>query len=397
VACIDKTGATVADGLCTDAKPIADQICNSQSCSTTTIGNWLLGTWSNCSLSCGTGVQSRTVDCRNSTGVISENQCSQPKPDMQQNCNTQDCPKNLVSKTKTVTVAPDVNQVDILLVIDDSSSMAVDNAKLASRLYGFVTDLSVANLDWQMCVTTTDVNYYSGHPIYWSSLPAGVSSYILKKSTAPNLGVVFQQTISDLGSGYSNDEQGIRASILSMRFNGTSNCFRPQAALAVIVISDEDERSVGGNKTLSAIQYKALGADNLPATFIQTVTSTFNSAGFEKKYTFNSIITKDNTCLTLQNKQESPGFIGAKYIELSNNTKGGVGSICDTDYSSNLKYFKEAIQTSVSQIKLECVPYGSYAVAVPQGYTYTASGDTLTFNPVLAVGTTVNISYQCQM
>lgn len=59
--------------------------------------------------------------------------------------------------TTSHTVQSNQNKVDLLLIVDNSSSMNVDNLKLAERLNNFVTQLESSSIDWQMClVVTTD-------------------------------------------------------------------------------------------------------------------------------------------------------------------------------------------------------------------------------------------------
>lgn len=295
-----------------------------------------------------------------------------------------------VTRTKSITVSPTMTQVDILLVVDDSSSMAQDNAKLAARMSTFVGELQAVNLNWQMCVTTTDTNYYAGRPLVWS----GAGSHILTKNSG-NVNAIFQQTIYDIGSGFSNDEQGIKASTLSVLGNGSTGCYRPQAALAVILISDEDERSVGGVYNLSSAQYKALEAQNYPQNYVSTVASTFNSNGFVKKLAFNSIVVTDAACEAAQDAQGTSSFIGKKYIEASNITAGGIGSICASDYYSSLNLFKIGIQNSVSSVNLDCVPLQTPTTNLPAGYSFTLTGNKMVFNPALQEGLTVTITYRC--
>jgi hypothetical protein len=400
VACINTQNQPLPDPLCKEEKPATMQTCNTHSCNpnetptptpTSTpnpdIAAWNLGTWGNCSVSCGGGTRTRTVECRKNSGVVSDSLCPPPKPAVSEDCNTQTCPPNTVTKVKTVTVPASQNQVDILLVVDDSSSMSADNTKLANRLNGFVTALGSANIDWQMCVTTTDVSYYEGRPLYWS----GLTSRVLNKNSG-NLATIFQQTIYDIGSGYSNDEQGVKASILSVLNNPIYPCYRTGAALSVIIISDEDERSVGGNSSLSSQQYKPLGTQNYPATYINTVKAVF---GADKRFAVNSIVVKDNSCRNIEDAEGSLSFIGTRYIELADLTGGKNGSICDSDYSTNLNYFKDVITNTVSGFDLECVPYGAANVSLPEGYNYTISGNHISFTPVLPSGTTVTVTYQC--
>lgn len=283
-----------------------------------------------------------------------------------------------------------MTSVDVLLVMDDSSSMAQDNAKLAMRMSGFVASLQAANLDWQMCVTTTDVGYYSGRPIIWS----GTGSHVLNRNSG-NLNAIFQQTVYDIGSGYGNDEQGIKAATLSVLGNGSTGCYRPQAALAVVLISDEDERSVGGVYNLSSAQYQPLTAQNYPANYVNTVASTFNSGGFVKKLAFNSIVVTDSACEAAQDAQGTSSFIGKKYIEASNMTAGGIGSICASDYYSSLNLFKINIQNAVSSVDLDCNPLQT--PTVNPAYAFTLTGNKMVFNPAIQEGATVTITYRCPL
>lgn len=385
VSCVNKNNQAVPEDRCKEAKPASTQACNTQGCT----GNptWNVGHWGSCSAACGGGMQTRTVECRDTSGVKPDSACTDAKPATEQACNGQACACTPTDKTLNLTVPTDSNKVDILVVVDDSSSMTPDNQKLAERLNGFVSDLQTNNMDWQMCITTTDVGYYEGRPIVWS----GTSARVINKST-PNLSSVFQQTIYDIGSGYSNDEQGIKASILSILNNPVYPCYRTNAALATIIISDEDERSVGGNESLSSQQYHPLGAQNYPATFVNTANAVF---GAGKRMAVNSIVVRDNLCKQVQDPQGSPSFLGVKYMELSNLTSGTIGNICDNDYSTNLKYFKDAILNTVSGVDLACVPVGTPVVTLPAVYTWSISGNRITFTPALSVGTPLTVNYKC--
>lgn len=392
VSCINTQNQPLPDPFCKGEKPPTIRPCDMVGCGATptpnpTTADWNKHPWQACSSSCGGGTHIRIVECQNSTGVVADSLCPIPKPDVSEACFDRACPTNTVTKVKTVTVPAAQNQVDILLVVDDSSSMSADNANLANTLGGFVNALAAANIDWQMCVTTTDVGYYEGRPIKWS----GLDSRVINKNSG-SLSSIFINTIRDIGSGYSNDEQGVKASVLSVLNNPVYPCYRAGAALSVIIISDEDERSVGGNQSLSSQQYQPLGTQNYPATYINTVKAVF---GADKRFAVNSIVVKDNSCKIIEDAGGSLSFIGTKYMELADLTGGKNGSICDQDYSANLNYFKDVITTTVSGFDLDCTPYGAANVSLPSGYYYTVAGNHITFSPVLPAGTTVTVTYQC--
>lgn len=388
VVCVNQDHQPVPEDRCKEKKPDSVVSCNAHSCPPGDTPKWTWTDWNplNCP-ACGGGKQTRIVECRDSTGVKPDSSCTDSKPSTENICNAPACTCNAINKAFNQVVPADNNKVDILIVMDDSSSMSVDNLKLAERLNGFVTDLQGSNLDWQMCITTTDVDYYEGRPIVWS----GTTTRAINKST-PNLSTVFKQTISDIGSGYGNDEQGIKASILSILNNPVYPCYRNGAAFTSVIITDEDERSVGGNQSLSSDQYRPLGVQNYPATFINTANAVF---GPGKRMAVNSIVVKDNQCRQAQAPQGSPAFIGVKYMELSNLTGGGIGSICDSNYSTNLKYFKDAILSNMTSVELECMPSEEPVVTIASGYTWSRSGKTIKFNKALPAGSNITINYKC--
>ncbi|MGZ3689886.1 MAG: hypothetical protein ACXVAX_00195, partial [Pseudobdellovibrio sp.] len=309
-----------------------------------------------------------------------------------------------VTYQKTVTASD--NKVDILLVVDDSNSMLSDNMKLAQKLEGFVKDLSTSGLDWQMCATVTrwqDDN--PDHIAYWG-LSRKWINYIGSPQWVLNAGAnnpfpIFNDTIQAIGAGWANsdDERGIKAAWWNMEYAQYNFCYRPDASIATIIISDEDERSVGGNP--SEVYYdgelKPLEADDYPQSYITKVKQQF---GENKRFTFNSIIVKpgDATCMATQDASGSKSHYGYKYNELSQLTGGAVGSICDDDFSTNLYYFKDKIVNTLASLPLECAPVGQVTVTVtPTMGSFTTSlvNNTIVFNPAIPAGRTVQLDYKC--
>lgn len=321
------------------------------------------------------------------------------------------------------TVVPaNPNQVDILLIIDDSGSMKADQTKLANRLSGFASLLESASvpMDWQMCVTVTrdqaiNGKYYWGASVVWEGYtpPANTLPWVLKKGTS-GLNTIFTKTIDAIGAGVagSGDERGLKAAYHHF-YNGdpdsgVSKCYRKGAAVAVIVISDEDERSVAGDCSRlksdmreDPATCKALENEDLPATLLAQAKTIFGS---NVRFTFNSIVVGDATCEHDQDTtpddsgNRSPSHQGTKYLEMSNLTNGGVGSICAADYSANLNLFKDKILNSLSSLTLECSPLpGTLVVSVDGTVTnaYTLTGAVLNFNNAIAEGKTVALTYKC--
>jgi hypothetical protein len=84
--------STVPDTSCTSPVPLRSQACNTQTCLD---GQYSYGTWSTCSVTCGGGGQTRTVNCVSSTGVAypDNTHCAgTTEAATQQVCNTATCP-----------------------------------------------------------------------------------------------------------------------------------------------------------------------------------------------------------------------------------------------------------------------------------------------------------------
>lgn len=313
--------------------------------------------------------------------------------------------------SKSEFVAYGNKQVDFLLVLDDSASMLPELKKLAARMTSFVTSLDASNLDWQMCVTTTRGSLVNGRMVYGTPLSwknyhpkDGITNTVLKKG-ALNLPMIFNSTVDSLtiGGGYSGDERAIKATHENFLNAGTNNCYREGAAISVIVISDEDERSVGGVKenlkpTDSSSAFQPLEPEDLPSNLVDQAKSSF---GETVRFTFNSIIVKpgDRACEAEQDRDTSPSHFGFTYYEASQLTDGGVGSICDEDYGANLNTFRDKIVNSLSTLKLECeAEPNSMEVKVEGAHVsgLKVEGKSLKFTYPLIEGTKVDLRYECK-
>jgi len=315
-------------------------------------------------------------------------------------------PEEYRTVTYTKNVLATDNKVDILLVVDDSNSMLSDNRKLADKLQGFVSGLTNVGIDWNMCVTITRAQDVAGNgTLYWGASRnwvnyLGSPKWVMKSgATDPNS--IFKSTIEAIGAGWAgtDDERGIKAAYWHAEYANYNNCYRDDASLSVIMISDEDVRSVGGDP---AYQYYSgellpLDTDDLPANYINKIKQKF---GMNKRFAVNSIIVKpnDSKCMSMQDADGSKSHYGFKYAELSTLTNGSIGSICDEDYSQNLNYFKERIVNTLGSIPLECIPVGSVDVKLTpsmNNVSISVQNNSLVFNPAVPVGYKIDLKYYC--
>lgn len=306
-------------------------------------------------------------------------------------------------------ISESANKVDILLVIDDSKSMLEDNTKLSQKLEAFVKDLTRAGLDWQMCATVTrwqddnpEKKSFWGLSRKWSN-HIGNPQWVVNAG-ANNLNAIFNDTVQGVGAGWENsdDERGIKAAWSHLDNAKFNSCYRADSALATILVSDEDVRSVGGNASFSYYEneLKFLEPEDQPQSYVLKVKQ---DLGFDKRFTYNSIIVNpaDTKCLALQDANEkSKSHYGQKYAELAQLTNGTVASICETDYTFSLKRIKTSIMTSMASIPLECAPVGDLKISVTPtmgGFSAHLSNNTLTFNPAIPAGRKVNLNYRCSV
>jgi hypothetical protein len=283
-------------------------------------------------------------------------------------------------------------KVDIMVIDDNSASMEVEQAKMGQKFASFVAELST--LDWQVGITTTDCS--TGQwGICGSLLPmAGTPSYILTPTVA-NFATVFNNTIQRpetvdcvaRGACPSGNEQGLLAAMTAMDKRTTDNAgfFRDGAALAIVVLTDEDEQS-----TAPATATK-------PQAVVDKFNTTFGNTKKLKAYAI-TILQGDAACLKMQQDQQGGiGAPGSYPIGLANLTGGKSESICEADYSGILKAIGDDLRTVTSAVTLTHTPTaGTVSVTFTpnQNITFTVSGNTVLFNSPVPKGTQISVTYQ---
>lgn len=269
-----------------------------------------------------------------------------------------------------------IKKVDVLWVVDNSGSMAEEQANLAQRVSSFVSQIS--GMDWRAAVTTTDLYKHNGTLLPIKNLTSKyyVDSTMNTQTAQSNLGATIQ-----MGTGGSASEQGIAATynaILQRTTSPNSTFFRDDAALAVIVISDENETGTG--------------TANIPANLVSLVKSQWPS----KNFSFSSIVKTDSNCLGAS--------IGTKYMELSRLTGEGlagggvIGCVGDTDYTAVLSKIGGSVQNINNTLRLDCEPYKNQVSVTVGGKaysgTYSISGSILSFSQTPPDGT-YSVAYKC--
>ncbi|XP_073682749.1 papilin isoform X2 [Garra rufa] len=119
-----------SDYLCASLpRPLSNRTCNEQQCPQTR--SWVTGEWNPCPVTCGGGLQVRRVECmsHDSAGsrVVEDSQCASyaPRPLNQQNCNMQKCAQYRVSNWNqcSVTCGSGKQTRDVVCVGSDGASL----------------------------------------------------------------------------------------------------------------------------------------------------------------------------------------------------------------------------------------------------------------------------------
>ncbi len=145
-------------------------------------------------------------------------------------------------------ITDDFNQnttraVDVLFVIDDSCSMGDDQAALSQNFQRFIQQANLRQVDFHLGITTTTLFPSAG----------ALVGPVLDPQTF-NLEAAFQAQAS-VGVNGSGIEQGLDAmqgalNLAAAGIGFNADLLRPDAGLAVVLISDEDDQSL-----LSPVSY----------------------------------------------------------------------------------------------------------------------------------------------
>lgn len=337
-------------------------------------------------------------------------------------------------------------KVDILFVNDNSASMSTIQKKLAAKFAGFIENLDSKDIDYQISITTTDLQAVQKEPLvtfgngqqYISRADTGrvglfnvaiarpetIACEDFIKSSYYTYGTSFN-TSSYYAQNYnkycpSNDERGLftASEVLS---NNVSNIIRSDAHLNIILVSNEDVRSGLYNSTTYGSAY-ALDQKDRATSFTSMLAAKYPG----KYWEFNSIITKDSTCASTQQadfknnlgqtiKDASGNYviganIGLEYAALSASAstdidgnptaRGQILSICAGDYSGYFNNIAAKISESARLMPLKCNPTAAPVVVRSNNSNlsvpYQWQGDKILFQAG-SEGIPVTVSYQCRV
>jgi hypothetical protein len=279
--------------------------------------------------------------------------------------------------------------VDILWVIDDSGSMVNERRRLVANFNRFVQELTALRVDFQMGV----ISIVSNDGGRLRGMPAIITN------RTPDARAVFERNTTFMANR-SRWEQGLRMAQFALSppliSPGQPNAgfVRPNAALAVIVVTNEDDSSFG------------------PSEYYGRVFRSLKGKGNENLVSFSVIGGPvPNGCVPpgeaqLYGSLAEPSF---RYTEVATRTGGIVGSICDASFEQTLIRIAQALNTLKRVFPLTLPPIassirvtvvdGATSTVVPQndvtGWQYRADTNSVVFlgTYVPPPGSTIRIEY----
>lgn len=227
-------------------------------------------------------------------------------------------------------------EVDVLWVVDTSSSMAKHQNLLAEQVPVFVEGLNATGLDYHIGVTTMDMSSSGarGGLIAQNGTPK-----FLTKDTPNLIGLLAGRLRA--GENGSPVERGREATMAALHASssGVNGAFlRENSLLNVIFLSNEEDQSATTTDYIAALD--AL-KPKLP----------FGDRGWQAH--FMGVMPNDPSCQTSEWGFSSPG---TRYIDLATASGGTSESICDANFLRALTNVRARVLELVTEYPLDRKP-----------------------------------------
>ncbi|MDP1915054.1 MAG: choice-of-anchor D domain-containing protein [Myxococcales bacterium] len=278
-------------------------------------------------------------------------------------------------------VQPAQPQVDILFTIDDSCSMAEEQAALAMNFNAFISYATTSNVDYRIAVVTTDDFSSSGQGRF---VTTGGPAVLAR--SMPNVQQAFAQRVN-VGINGSGNEKPLSTTLKALTTpltTGTNSGFlRDDANLAIILVTDAPDQSqepldyfmtrlplVKGPRRIHQVSVSAIGPFANPPTgsacFIEAV---------------------------------DPG----RYEALVTKTGGVKSDICTSNWARDLEALGRSALGPRSSFFVRNPPDTQQPIdvqvngqSVSNAWNYDTNANAIVFQPAQApgAGTTLTVTYQ---
>lgn len=230
------------------------------------------------------------------------------------------------------------NKVDILWVIDNSASMLQHQQHLSDEIPAIVEVLNAIKMDYHMAVVTSSMG---------GTNPTGGKFLGDPKFITPSTPDMINQLRSRLvpGQDGSNNERGLESmeKVLSSSYqSGEGRGFlRDDALLAVIVLSDEEDKSQSASSAVN--HYK---------NFLDGIKKPWVDGSRSWVLNFIGVLSISSDCRTFNDYAE-PGFIFMGLADISGGVKE---SICNVTLSQALSNIKARLFHIITDFRLSKKP-----------------------------------------
>ncbi len=210
--------------------------------------------------------------------------------------------------------------VDILFVVDNSVSMKEEQEDVANNFEGFIANIQETNSDWQIGVVTTDMV----DPVQRGRLQG--DPVIITPDT-DDYEEVFREHVQVGIDGYPI-ERGLAAAVSAvtppLSTHENEGFIREDAHLALIVVSDENDCSDGG-QLVGDDQEACYQEGDLLVPVPQYAADLWNIKDSPTKITFSAIVELDSDSGYASCGEAATGH---RYLKLARMTGGITRSIC---------------------------------------------------------------------
>ena len=295
-----------------------------------------------------------------------------------------------------------VGRIDILFIVDNSQSMKEELASIAHQFDPFLE--SIEDYDYHIALTTTDWVQDRGQFLVFENGKNFLSNPERTGSVHRENVALFQKLVQ-LPASTTSNERGIYVLNMVLDNMGQSSFFRPHSLFMVIIVSDEDERSFGGRVPEGKIgTVPPLESYDLPETFFRKVSQQHK---FSIVSTHAIIMPPDGADCPDQCKAKGKCVEGRIYADLARPSKnilrqygnirtGHIGSICDTNFSSQLGPIAEALQ-SAPPIPLPCFPRQRvYARVNDENVLFRVEGKQIILAEQVPFGSDMEVKFRCR-
>lgn len=312
------------------------------------------------------------------------------------------------------------NKIDVLWVVDNSSSMTPLQQNLVTNFGTFINNFQTLGYDFHIAVTSTDA-YLAGaewdndasYSVFKDGASGAETGVYLINTLTSNLVNTFVANAS-LGASGSGDERAFSSikAAMSNATNVAGGFLRSDSFMAVIILSDEDDFSdptriedswlfQGGTPDHDYSDPNLETVDSY-VSYLDTLT---NTTAANRRYNVSAITVMDSTCLASHQPSSPSSIIGTRYMDIASATSGIVGSICDSDYASSLNAIQQQVIELSTQFYLSRTPIVSSiviqvnGVVVPEddtnGWSYNSSTNSITFHgtAIPAQGAAISVNF----